>query len=144
MKKLLFSSAIGGALLFLIGIVGKNFGIKLGSTEVTVIFFVGVFIGRFLFSVLFLVMVDYKSIVIDESRKIIEFTFQLGISKDYRVISGFTTNIDISNPQELSPFITSNAKRADFKRLLIHEEIKQMEISNGNKKLQLLNPRLKN
>jgi hypothetical protein len=139
LKKLMFSSAFGGGVVFLLAFLG----FKLNTTEITIIFFIGVFIGRMLYAALFLVMIDHRSIVIDESNGIIEFRFQFGISKFYQVTSGFVTNIEFSNPQELAPFIYANAKRADFRRLISIQEMSFIEIADGSKTFQLLNPRLK-
>lgn len=106
---------------------------------------IGIFIGRILYSALFQVMINHKSIVIEENAGLIQFTFQLGFSKHYILHSNFETNmpneIDFLKVNEL---IYNNASRQSFKRLVLLGSVDKILISNGNESLTLVNPSIIN
>lgn len=140
-KKFLFTSVFAVLFVLISGLVNS----RLGATEVLVITFVGIFIGRFLYSALFQVMINHKSIVIDGNARLIQFTFQLGFSKHYILESSFETNISNEiDSLKVNELIYKNASRQSFKRLVLLGSVDKIVISDGKLSLTLISPKIIN
>lgn len=140
-KKFLFTSLFTVLFVLILGLVNSRWG----ATEVLVITLVGIFVGRFLYSALFQVMINHKSIVIDENARLIQFTFQLGFSKHYILKSSFETNFSSEiDSLKVNELIYKNASRQSFKRLVLLGSVDKILISDGKLSLTLVSPKIIN
>ena len=140
-KKFLFTAVFTLILVLLIALLFR----PLGSTVISVIILFGIFAGRFLYTALFQVMINHKSIRINDEKNWIQFSFQIGISKHYIVIANFESNLPHDSlALYINDLIFRKASREKFKKLIDRKVLEELYISDESSFIRLLEPRIIN